>query len=488
MAASVIAREQEVSLLESIYSSKKPEFVAVYGRRRVGKTYLVKELFSRKKNCIFATITGMKDGALEEQIRHFLASIAEAFLPGTVKLEPQVKWTQAFCTLHDLINSVSEKKKIVLFFDELPWMATPNSKLLSTLEYFWNQYWSTKKNIKLIVCGSATSWILKNIVNNKDGLYNRITETLYVKPFTLKQTKFFMKKKATYLNDAQVLEIYSILGGIPFYLSKIMKKQSAIKTIGELGFRQNSFLLQEFDKLYATLFDDAQSYIDIVTILAKHHEGLDQENISKHLQIASGGSLTEKLTILEQSDFIIRLKSYSHRKKGFFYKLMDEYSLFYLRWLAPFKDSLSTNSLSPGYWEKKRLSPAGYNWAGYAFETICYKHIKELRRAFNLSETAIASAWRYTPRKNPNESGAQIDLLFDCEDGIILIIELKNTKNSYVFDKLQAENLLQKGKIFKTKTKTPKEILYGILSANKIKKTLYTEEIIHHMATGADLL
>ncbi len=483
----LIGREKETQLLKACFSSKKPEFIALFGRRRVGKTFTIRQFFSRKKNAVFFNTTGSKDGSFKEQINHFMQQVGEAFFHGVVP-KPGKNWDEAFKILTDAIRSVPKNKKIVLFLDEFPWMATKNSRLLQNIDYYWNQHWSKDDRIKLIICGSSASWIIDKIVHNKGGLYNRVTQTIHLEPFNLRDTKRFLNKSGIKLINKQIAQIYMVTGGIPYYLSKIKKGLSATQSIEDLAFSKNSFLLDEFDKLFSSLFDEGEAYIDIVRTIASSHYGIRQEELFNNLEKTTKGSGgLSKLRALEKSDFIISFKPHFHKKKGIYYKVIDEYTLFYFSWIEPIKETLLKKGLRSGYWEQTKAKPAWRSWSGYAFEAICYKHLAQIGDALKLSPTAIPNTWSYVPRKGSKEQGAQIDLLFDRDDDAITLCEIKYTDKPFVKDKQYANNLQTKANVFQTKTKTTKQIFISMISANGIKPTMYSEELISGVVALNDL-
>lgn len=478
MQTKLIGRKDESLILENCYSSKTPEFIAIYGRRRVGKTFLIRQFFSAKKSCVFFNATGMQNGKLSEQIANFTDAIGDTFLYQGARLKAGKNWQETFKILTDNINAVAKTKKIVLFFDEFPWLATKNSRLMQTLEFFWNHHWSKTVQIKLVICGSSASWILKNIINNKGGLYNRVTKTIHLEPFNLADTKKFLLQNGIKLLDKQIVEIYAAIGGIPHYLEQVDKGSTAVRIIEKIAFTKNSFLLREFDNLYATLFGDAAIYIELVRKIASHRYGLEQEELANKIKtISSGGTLSDKLKTLEDAGIIASFKPYANQKKGVYYKVIDEYTNFYFHWIEPIKDTLLHKGLRQGYWDKIQISPSWYTWAGYAFEAICYKHLAQIGAALGLSPTAIPGTWKYTPKKNSQERGAQIDLLFDCDDNSIMICEIKYKTLPFKIDKVEATNLLNKLAVFKEKTKTKKQLLLAIVSANGISKSIYSEDL-----------
>ncbi len=483
----LVGRQNGLDILEHCFSTKKPEFIAVYGRRRVGKTYLIREFFSKKQGIIFFNATGSKDGTLQEQIAHFTSQLGEAFF-GSAKLQQEKNWDGTFKTLTDAIKNAPKDKKIVLFLDEIPWMATKNSRLLQSLDYYWNQHWSNDPRIKLIICGSSSLWILDKVINNHGGLHNRVTETLRLEPFNLSETKNFLHHAGIKLNHKQITQLYMIMGGIPYYLNKIKKGLSATQMIESLAFRKDNFFIKEFDNLFSSLFERYQDYIDIIKVIAAHRYGIGQDALFQKVSTSAKGSGgLAKLKALEEAGFIMSFKPTYHKKKGIYYKVIDEFTLFYLSWVEPLRETLLKGGMKKGYWDKQQLSSAWKSWTGYAFEAICYKHIFQISDALHLSPTAIPTTWRYIPKKNSNENGAQIDLLFDRDDDAITVCEIKYTDQAFQIDKQYAKKLLSKVDVFKKRTKTEKQLFISMICASGLQPSMYSEEIITNTVVLDDL-
>ncbi len=477
-----VGREKEQRLLEKILLSKKPEFLAVYGRRRVGKTFLIREFFKQKK-IVFLSVAGSKDAPMSEQIEHFMEQVGQAFFGGVVPKSGK-NWNQTFKILTEAIRSVPKNKTIVLFFDEFPWMATKNSRLLQNLDYYWNQHWSNDQRIKLIICGSSASWIVEKIIHNQGGLYNRVTETIHLEPFNLRDTKRFLNQNDVRLNNQQILQIYMAIGGIPHYLNKVEKGLTAAQVIEELAFRKKSFLLDEFDTLFSSLFDSHEHYVEIIRAIAATRYGIGQEALFKKLNASlKGYSGLSKLNALEKAGFIMSFVPYSHKNKGVYYKIVDEYILFYFQWIEPIKATLLKEGFRKGYWEKTQQSPTWRSWSGYTFESICYKHLAQISEALNLSPTAIPNTWRYAPTKGSTEEGAQIDLLFDRDDGAITLCEIKYTVLPFVIDKEYAKKLQRKIDVFSTRTKTDKQLFVALIASSGLKPSMYSEELVSNVVT-----
>ncbi len=485
--ARIIGRLTQKNLLEEAYNSEIAEFIAVYGRRRVGKTYLVKQLFENKHNedMLFFSTTGIKDAPMKEQTKAFSRRIGDVFYREGAPITIQENWFDTFQMLTEEIHRCSQKK-IILFLDEFPWMSTRGARLIRTLEYFWNQFWSSDSRIKLIVCGSASSWILNNIVNNKGGLYNRVTRSMLLSPFNLHDTKAYLTYKKVKLLDRDITDLYMVLGGIPFYLNKISSGLSVVQIIEELAFQKDSFLLREFSNLYATLFDAEGKHIELARAISKHRYGIGLDDLTDELDLSRGGRITTWLKELEEAGFITSFTPYG-KAYGKFYKMTDEYSLFYFSWIEPIRQTLIEEQKKAGYWDQLQNSHGWYSWAGYSFEAVCYKHIGQIRTALSISPAALAYSWRHVPLRGTEERGAQIDLLFDRNDNSISLCEIKYTRKPYILDKSAADNLNRQVEVFKKYSKTKKNIFIYFVSAAGLKKTLYTEEYVSGVATLQDL-
>ncbi|MFM8454928.1 MAG: AAA family ATPase [Gammaproteobacteria bacterium] len=473
----LVGRKSEKTILSEFLDSNQAEFLAVYGRRRVGKTFLIREFFSNKK-CVFFNTTGMRAGTRSEQIAHFMDEVGRVFYQGAA-LETVKTWNAAFNILTKALSGINKNKKIVLFLDEFPWMATRKSRLLENLEYYWNQHWSNQKNIKLIICGSSASWIINKIINNKGGLHNRVTTRILLEPFCLSETRDFLISKGISLNHQQILQLYMSFGGIPFYLNQVKKGLSAAQNIDKLCFRREGLLFNEFENLFASLFQNEDLYIQVIRLIAKHQYGLGQEELFNKLDKNIKGKLgIQILKDLEDSGFIMNFKPYFNKKRGIYYKVIDEYTIFYLTWIEPIKNTLLARSLAGGFFENRQNSPVWHAWAGLAFESLCYKHIAQIQEALELRVSAIPSTWRHVPKKDSQEQGAQIDLLFDREDDAITLCEIKYTESPFLIDKSYAESLKQKISVFKNITQTEKQIFLIFISANGLKKNAYSEELV----------
>lgn len=473
----IIGREEEKAELLDAFESSKAEFIVLYGRRRIGKTFLIEELYGKAKNTYFLHATGIRKGTMAEQLKTFTQSLGEAFYNGAA-LAAQRSWLDTLGEVHKAIKNADPKKKIVLFLDELPWLCTNKSRLLEAIDYYWNRYWKNDTRIKLVICGSSASWIIKKIINHKGGLHNRQTRQVILKPFTLSETRDFLEASAIYLSPEQIVQMYLFCGGVPYYLSYIQKGKSAAQMMDQLCFNASGILYGEFDKLFDALFDEAEVYKELIRVISKKREGLTMKEIEEAGEsFSKGGTLGQQLKALEEAAFIKSFTPLGHQRQGTYYRVIDEYCYFYLRWIEPAQKTLSLEHKKHEYWSSQLETSEYYQWLGYGFEAICYKHIGEIRRALDIKPGAMIGAWRYAP-KNKDERGAQIDLIFDRPDGFITLCEIKYTDSPFEIDKSYFEALERKRAVYKKQTRSNKHLHWVLVSAHGLKKNSYSKMLI----------
>ena len=456
----IIGRQYELSEFEKIKSSSKSEFVAVYGRRRVGKTFLIRHAFHNDFTFHF---TGLANAKLDDQLKNFYTQLSKkhTFKKGIV---PAVNWLEAFEHLIDYLSKQRTKKKTI-FIDELPWLATSQSKFIIALEYFWNHWASARKDIVLVVCGSAASWMIQHLLKNKGGLHNRVTNRMKVNPFTLTECESFLKHKHFSISRYEITQLYMSLGGVPFYLDMLDKSKSVAQNINHLCFIKEGPLRKEFDELYASLFKSPEKYKAVIEALSKKAKGLTRTELLKLSKLSSAGSTTRILEELEESGFISKYMSYEKNERDALYQLTDFYSNFY------FKHIKKASVLDKNYWFNAMDSNAYKTWCGYAFEQVCLYHIDEIKKALGISGVSTNSAsWQ-----NKN---AQIDLLIDRNDYIINICEMKFSINEFTIDKNYFSNLNRKIDEFKLASKTKKAVHLTMITANGVKKNQYSNIIM----------
>lgn len=480
----IVGREEERELLEEAFKSKRSEFIALYGRRRVGKTYLIKNFFD-PLDCYFVYVSGLKDGHLSEQLRNFTSALEEDLLKG-IPLQAPISWMDAFKMFNQLTEKLDSRKKLILFLDEIPWLATKRSRFLQALEYYWNRYWSHNPRLKLVICGSAASWLIRNIIMNKGGLYNRVTRQIRLDSFTLKETSDFLKFNGIRLNNRQVLELYMVTGGIPYYLNHVQKGLSAAENISKMAFSKQGVLYQDFDHLFESLFEDADQYREIISVISQFRYGIDQEELIKKCKtLVRGGTATRKIQDLEEAGFIISFVPYGHKRKGVYLKIIDEYTSFYLKWIASQKRSAARLDRGKNVWLSQRETPSWKAWSGYTFETVCLRHIAQIREALNIHTSATIASWRHHGKKT--NDGAQIDLLFNRSDDSITICEIKYTEKPFAIDKSYYLALQKKIQIYQEVTKTKKKIFLAMIVSSNLKSNPYSELLVSKVVTLEDL-
>ncbi len=431
-------------------------------------------------------MTGIYKGALNSQLSRFSKELGETFYRGAT-IKASSSWMDALEELTHAIKQTPKNKKIIIFFDELPWMSTRKSGVISAIEYFWNRHWVNDKRVNLIVCGSAASWIIKKIIKNKGGLHNRVTRKIRLLPFNLYETSLYLKYIGYQCNPQQTLKLYMIMGGIPFYLNQLKKNYSIDQNIDNLCFNFDGILFDEFNEVFSSLFENSEQYKELVTLIGKYKDGIQRNILDvKNKLTGKGGRLTKRLEDLEDAGFITSYIPYGHKKLGVFYRISDEYCYFYLKWIEPIKNQIKQNKTSK-FWRANINTPGYFGWLGYVFENLCYKHLHQIKRALNLEENSFGSPWRYIPRKDKTETGAQIDLLFEREDDAISICEIKCTDASFVIDKTYADVLKKKIEIFKKVTRTTKQIFLTLISLNGIKENQYSKELVHDVVTLSSL-
>jgi hypothetical protein len=484
----IIGRKEEKDQLNRAFSSRKSEFIAVYGRRRVGKTFLIRTFFSQKK-CTFFHITGIKDGKLHDQLHEFTRILGATFYGPKVHLKEPGSWALAFELLTETIKQQASRQKVILFFDELPWLASQKSGFLQALDYYWNRFWVTVPNLKLVVCGSAASWMIETLLHHKGGLHNRTTCRISLSPFTLKETGVYLKSLGFSYTARQISDIYMVMGGIPFYLNFLNKALSVPQNIDRLCFNKKGPLVDEFNILYASLFHQSEAHQEIIRIMGTKRQGIERVELLKLATLSTeGGTFNKRIRELEASGFIMSYTPYGYKKRNTHLQIVDEYTLFYMAWIEPALGTISRIDRASGYWVEQCQLPSWKSWAGYAFESLCFKHLEQIRQALGINVSASIGNWKYIPQKGSYEEGAQIDLLFDRNDDVVTLCEMKYTTTPYKLMKPEAQALLRKIEVFKKQTRTPKQVTIALIVSQKIHHTIYSEDIVSGTVTLEDLL
>jgi uncharacterized protein len=471
----LIGREAEIKILQQSLASNQAELIAVYGRRRVGKTYLIRTLY--EKNLLFE-YSGVNKIDVGRQLENFNATLQSVFKKNLLApIACPENWMQAFRLLRDFIEANPSVEKRVIFLDEFPWIDNKKSFFLAAFDHFWNSWASKQRNLVVVICGSAASWMIKNIVRNKGGLHNRITQRIRLEPFTLSETKLFLKNKYINLSDFDILQLFMVTGGIPYYLRNIQPGESTEQIIDRLCFSKDGNLRKEFKDLYPALFKKSERHITVIRALANKLSGLTRTEIIDTCQFKTGGTLSKILEELEESNFITPYTPFGNSSKEAIYKLTDEYSLFYLKFIENSKET------GAGTWQKKSKEQSWISWRGFAFENICLKHTFQIKKALGISGVySEQSAWRYTT-KNAEETGVQIDLLVDRQDNCINLFELKFYRTEWEMNKKDSIDLENKRSIFIEKTGTKKTVFISLLTSFGVKRNEYYLQTVQNHFT-----
>ena len=461
----LIGRKQELATLRGLCDAPKSAFVAVYGRRRVGKTYLIRQAFS---NNFTFQVSGLANVNTAQQITNFYVALQKHDANMTAAMPSN--WFYAFQILIAYLEKQPEGKKII-FIDELPWFDTHGADFIAALEHFWNAWASARQDIILITCGSAASWMINKLLNNTGGLHNRVTKRLRIAPFTLSECKAFLAAKNAAYGHYQIIELYMVLGGIPFYWDEVETHLSPAQNIENICFSENGLLRTEFNNLFNSLFKNASKHLEIVNILAQKAKGMTRSELITALGKTNNGHITTLLEELEESGFIRKYAPFGKKTKSSLYQLVDFYTLFYLRFI---KD---TPLFDEQNWLNAIDNPKYRAWSGYAFEQVCLSHTACIKKALGITgiQTMTAS-WQSNNAQNP----AQIDLVIDRRDQIVNIFEIKFSINTYSIDKKYAETLRHKIDAFKIETGTRKAIFLSFITSFGLKANQYSMSLVQN--------
>jgi AAA+ ATPase superfamily predicted ATPase len=467
-----VGRKKELDILNKVKESIKSEFVAVYGRRRVGKTFLIREAF--KQDFAFY-LTGVANINMHQQLHNFYSAIRKYYPAG--QFTPTENWFAAFEQLEQLISNNNSPKKII-FLDELPWLDTAQSGFIPALDYFWNSFASARTDIILIVCGSAASWMINTLIHNKGGLHNRVTYRIRLEPFSLSDCEEYFKQRAAVFNRYQIIQLYMVMGGIPFYLDHVDIGMSATQNINKLCFQPDGILAEEFNDLYTSLFNKAERHLGIIEALSKKTKGLTRIEIIELTKLPNAGSTTRILKELEESGFIRKYQSFGKKEKNSLYQLSDFYSLCYIKFIR------GNHILNENSWIHGLNTPQQRAWSGYAFEQVCLAHLPQIKHALGISGVQTnSSSWINTGKGKKR----QIDLVIDRKDGVINVCEMKFSIKPFTIDKEYLMELQDKMETFREATRTPKALFLTMITTFGIVKTEYSIGLVQNSLKMDDL-
>lgn len=460
----MIGRNHEQSKLLNAYKSNESKFAAVYGRRRVGKTYLVRNTFKDK---FLFQHAGLANSNMKKQLEAWASSMRFA---SAHKVTKPKTWIEAFDQLKDLIIASNDKKKVI-FIDEMPWMDTRNSNFIPALEAFWNGWASGRDDILLIVCGSATSWITNKLIKAHGGLHNRVNVKVPLKPFNLHECELYANEYKLGMTRRQILEAYMIIGGIPYYWSLLDRQKSLAQNIDSLFFRKGGDLYDEYNELYASIFRSPDAYIKIVETLGKKKSGMTREELIAEGKIKDNGKLSEQLEDLENCGFIRKYRNIEYESKFAVYKLIDFYTIFYF-------DFLKANKIQDeNFWSHNQIGSGIYNaWCGLAFERLCMEHLPQIKQALGISGI-LSSCYAWKAKSEGQKKGAQIDMVIERSDGVVNLCEMKFTKNTYRIDEIEYNSILNRIIRLSECVGNNKAVRPIVISANGLVQNEYSDNI-----------
>ena len=454
----IIGRKTERETLYECLASDKSEFIALYGRRRVGKTFLVREALGADFLFYATGILGRTSG---EQIASFNKEIVNY---GGGNLPAAKNWSEAFSNLNSLVEGSGKKGKKVIFLDEIPWMYTPKSGFLPALDFFWNRHASMRKDVLLIICGSAASWVIENVVNNTGGLHNRLTGEILLQPFNLHECEAYYRAKGIDIPRYQVAEAFMIFGGIPYYMDFFQPKYSLAQNVDRIFFNESAPLRNEYANLYRALFRNADGHIRVIEAIASKNYGKTRDEIIAITGMSEGGALSKVLLELEISGFVRGYLAYGKKKRDRLYQLIDPFTLFSLRFGSK-RDAFSSD-----FWLRFCTTPAHASWSGYAFEILCLLHVQQIRKALGISGVLTEI---YSWKSKTHDPGAQIDLVIERGDNVINLCEIKYSSAEYVLEKAADMNLRNKRAAFLAETRTRKAAQTTLITTYGLRRNAY---------------
>lgn len=405
-----IGRENESKILESAYHEKRSVLSVVYGRRRIGKSYLLQH-FSKSHPSIY--IEGLEKQPTSRQIENFMRALSHHFNDPLILRMKLKAWSEVFDFLTQKIDlNWKNKSKTLIIFDEFQWMACNQSKLVSYLKNYWDNHWKNK-NVFLILCGSVAHYMVKKVIQSK-ALYGRINLEINLMALKPNESHRLLHKRGS----LEGLNYLLIFGGIPKYLEEIDQSKSFNNNINRLCFQKDGYFISEPNKIFFSQFKEAQTYKKIVELLSKGNYSLKE--ISNHLKIASGGGLKSYLENLEKASFIrsyTSLHQKGHRSQK--YKLFDEFLIFYYKFMKP-KIKL-IKEIESGKLFENSVEPHWNSWLGIAFETFCLKNALYIAEICGFKDDLID----YAPLFSLDSNKFQIDLIYKMKSDVYAVCEIK---------------------------------------------------------------
>lgn len=451
----LIGREEEKAKLKEAYESEYSEFVAVYGRRRIGKTFLIRETFKDKFTFQYS---GIFKATNKEQLKMFYSSLVQQGLASSEDVPKD--WFEAFALLQRVIINSRESRKVV-FIDELPWLDARNSRFMAAFEHFWNGWASARNDILLIICGSASSWIINKIFRNKGGLYNRVTYRLKLRQFSLYECEQLVRSRMLPFNRNMIMEGYMAMGGVPFYWTKLRRDKSMAQNINDLFLREEGELHDEFRYIYASMFNTPEKYIKVVEALSGKKSGLTRDEIAEKAKLENNGHLSHILQDLTECGFIRKYCHTGKRLKGALFQLVDFYTLFYYQFVR------KAYGIDEEYWVRTMQTPSYHTWCGNAFERVCLLHTRQIKSAIGISGI-MTHLYSWYVKKNEDHPGVQIDLIIDRADDVMNVCEIKYAADGYHLTGKELDNIKQRLSVFRLFMSPRKVVMPVLITSNGV--------------------
>ena len=470
----LIGRQYECQELQRALNSSRSEFIILYGRRRVGKTFLIRNFFNDTYSFHYIGSHRQSQSAQLQNFRETLAAYS-----GNSEIPPIDDWHTAFLLLEKYLEQCPDKRKVI-FFDEIPWMDTQGSGFTSELEYFWANWVQNRDDVVFIACGSATTWMKDKLEDNQGGLHNRITHRIYLRPFYLNECKAYLDEHGFDWNEYQIIQCYMIFGGVPYYLSLLQPELSLPENVDNLIFRIGGELSNEFNELYNALFNKADRYIAVVKLLSSKRQGFTRNEIELSTGF-SGGGLSKILDNLERCDFIVSYAQFGNKNKLSLFKLSDFYTIFYFRYVD------GNRTRDTHFWQHNFTSRSVEAWEGFSFEEVCLRHLPQIKRGLGISGMATeSSAWRFVPSKDDDRKGAQIDLVIKRADKIIHLVEMKFCETLFTVTKDYEQRLQERKQLFMEITGTTRGVVITFVSPKGLSRGIHSGTV-HSQLTAKEL-
>lgn len=463
--ATIIGRKKEQEELLRLFRKNQAQLIAVYGRRRVGKTFLIRETLQQHFTFYHTGLSPVElegQNLLAAQLRSFASTLIRC---GLELSRPPKDWFEAFEYLRDLIESKPKDERQVVFIDEMPWLDTPRSGFITAFEHFWNGWGAGQDNLMVVVCGSASSWIIDNLINSRGGLYNRVNAEIQLSPFTLQEAEQMLRLQDVMWSRYDILQAYMAVGGIPFYLNYLQPGMSLAQNIDMLYFDKKAKLKDEFERLFSSIFNHPDNPKAIIRALATRHMGLSRDELIKRTELASCGDFSKTLKALENSDFIQLYQPFGNTKREKLYRLTDPFCWFYLT-------QVEGKNRGKDFWKNNENTPTLYKWRGTAFEEACLLHIDQIKAALGVyGIESKQSAW--TLQGDTDHDGHQIDLIIERADRVVNLCEMKFYAGEYEVTKAYDATMRKRITAIRNLVKARQNVQTVLVSSFGVKKGMY---------------